>query len=223
MYVMMFGGHGPFIRASGEVDFKALFAGAVNFREKVDLLGLKVGIGRLRFSDGARNFCQRLLQCNPRHRPTAPEAIADPWFAAVVPTESRKTGPIKVQGPIKESNFAMPSKWGAAMSEMSIRTNSGIEIATEVSAVLPVNYRICKSGASVPSMPRAKKSSRSGAILHESDWARSLDDAEDAVILTELWDQRHASNSPLTLSTAWYESGGTIPGETLNRKIHCFI
>merc|ERR1719464_628129 len=98
MYVMMFGGHGPFTRNSGEVDFKALFAGAVNFRETVDLLGLaKVGCGRLRFSDGARNFCKSLLQCDPSCRPTAAEAKANPWLQG--PTESRKRGPTRALRP----------------------------------------------------------------------------------------------------------------------------
>lgn len=221
MYVMMFGGLGPFIRASGEIDFKALFAGAVNFREKIDLLGLKVGCGRLRFSERARNFCERLLQCNPSQRPTAAEAFTDPWLHG--PTKSQKLGPIKVlqPGPRKESNLDMPSRWGTVLSEMENGTEPGIEIATEAMTVMPVNYRICKSGASVPNKRRAKKSTLSGDIFQKSGWARSVAEAPDAVVLTKRWNTRHAGN-PVMPSTVWHIAD-TIQGESLHRKIHAFI
>jgi len=139
MYVMMFGGHGPFIRADGEVDYKALFSGAVNFRERVDLLGLaKVGCGRLRFSEDARHFCKKMLQCDPSHRPTAAEAKANPWLNG--PVEGRKRGPTKVlrPGPKKRNSSDAPSRWGTVLSEMATTPKSEDVALTEDLGALAV-------------------------------------------------------------------------------------
>jgi len=115
----------------------------------------------------------------------------------------------------------MPSRWGTVLSEMENGTEPGIEIATEAMTVMPVNYRICKSGASVPNKRRAKKSTLSGDIFQKSGWARSVAEAPDAVVLTKRWNTRHAGN-PVMPSTVWHIAD-TIQGESLHRKIHAFI
>jgi len=93
MYVVMFGGRHPFLNAREELDEKALYSGALDFREggagfldrlggTAGLLGM-VGMGAgLRMSAEARQTCQSMVTPDPARRCTCERLLESPWLKA---------------------------------------------------------------------------------------------------------------------------------------------
>mmetsp|Transcript_64856 Transcript_64856/g.140723 ORF Transcript_64856/g.140723 Transcript_64856/m.140723 type:complete len:525 (+) Transcript_64856:185-1759(+) len=98
MYMLMFGGRHPFLASSSggsSLDMRLLLKGTLDFQVSSGFLkgiaGLAGLVGELRYSEEARNLCQRMVEPVAERRITASQAAQDTWIKKkAVPSSAGK-------------------------------------------------------------------------------------------------------------------------------------
>jgi serine/threonine protein kinase len=107
MYMLMFGGRHPFLTAANQLDEQMLLQGRLDFTMTAQPTGGFFGgllggpAGNLRFSDGARSMCKRMVEPAVERRITAEDALRDRWLADLkrrASTTSVRSGEATPQG-----------------------------------------------------------------------------------------------------------------------------
>jgi len=159
MYVIMFGGQRPFLQ-NGRFDLKPLVSGTVDWRMRESCF---IGLGQLRFSEDARQFCTSMLQVDAKKRVTAAQALRTPWLDHACAGKPLESNPAPREASPLRRWIDLPGRWGMCVANPVCVAEPTTPLKHTGFAVPPSSSKLVDWDGTLPDVPAEATPTRAEA------------------------------------------------------------